>query len=303
MTIPADAATLAEACGPTPSAICRSTLDLTGSIGTAQAVDLLARPLKILLVVVLAVLVHRLVRRALRRFTSRLTSGPMAGLRAASRAKTISDVLGSVAAAIIGGVAFLTILGEIGINLGPLLAGAGVAGVAFGFGAQSLVKDFLSGLFMLIEDQYGVGDSVDVGTASGVVEAVTLRTTRLRDTDGVVWHIPNGEIRKVGNKSQQWGRATVDIDVASDADLERARDVIASAALALAQDDAWSARIVEDPEVWGVERLAPDIVTLRLVVKTVPGEPANVTREIRRRIKSALDAAGIPQRPPPARTS
>ena len=301
-----DPATRAEACGPTPSAICRSVLDMTGSTGAARAADLLARPLRIVIVVLIAVLVHRLARRSLRRFTGRLTSGPMAGLRAASRAQTISDVLGSVATAVIGGVVFLTILGEIGVNLGPLLAGAGVAGVALGFGAQSLVKDFLSGLFMLIEDQYGVGDAVDLGVATGVVEAVTLRTTRLRDLDGVVWHIPNGEIRRVGNRSQQWSRGLVDIDVAYEADIDHAQAVIKEAADRLWQDEGWAARIIEEPLMLGVERVAPDSVTLRVTLKTVPGEHMNAARELRRRSKAALASAGIPapsvnptlQRPP-----
>ena len=112
-------------------------------------------------------------------------------------------------------------LGEIGINLGPLIAGAGIVGVAVGFGAQSIVKDFLSGMFMLVEDQYGVGDSVDVGLASGTVERMTLRTTILRDTNGSVWYIPNGEIARVGNRSQVWSRAVLDIDVAYDTDLRK----------------------------------------------------------------------------------
>ncbi len=147
-------------------------------------------------------------------------------VRSAARAETITAVLRSVATGIIGVFAGVYILGILGLNLGPLIAGAGLAGVALGFGAQSLVRDFLSGIFLLIEDQYGVGDVVDLGEASGTVEQVTLRVTRLRDQNGTVWHVPNGEIRRVGNKSQQWARAVVDIAVSPNADLERAAEVI-----------------------------------------------------------------------------
>ena len=136
-------------------------------------------------------------------------------MRSAARAATIGQVLRSLSSAVIYTFAAMYVLAELGLQLGPLIAGAGVAGVALGIGAQSLVRDFLSGMFMLIEDQYGVGDVIDVGVASGTVEAVTLRTTRLRDLNGTVWHVPNGTIARIGNQSQQWGRAVVDTLVAT----------------------------------------------------------------------------------------
>ena len=160
-------------------------------------------------------------------------------------------------------------------------------------GAQSLVRDFLAGLFILIEDQYGVGDVIDTGVAIGTVEGVSLRTTRLRDAEGTVWHIPNGEIRRVGNKSQQWSRVLLDVPVAYDADLDRAAYVIRSAAEAAAADPDLRSVITDPPEVWGIEQVEADHVLIRLAVKTVPLEQWRVARALRARLKTALDDAGI----------
>jgi small conductance mechanosensitive channel len=174
-----------------------------------------------------------------------------------------------------------------------LLAGAGVVGVALGFGAQNLVRDFLSGIFMLIEDQYGVGDVIDAGPATGKVEGVSLRTTRIRDVEGNVWHIPNGVIQRVANKSQEWSRALLDIQVAYDADTGRAADVIKRVADETWRDPVWSAEMLEEPEVWGVESLDVNGVSIRLVAKTKPLSQWKVERELRARIKQALEAEGI----------
>ncbi len=165
----------------------------------------------------------------------------------------MADVLGRLANAVIWGIAILVVLGELGINLAPLIAGAGVLGIALGFGAQSLVRDFLSGFFMLVEDQFGVGDVIDVGGAvggpaggvSGTVEGVSLRTTRLRDVEGVVWHVPNGEIKRVGNKSQQWSRALLDIEVDRDTDVASAIRVIKETADAMWQEEGWRDAILD----------------------------------------------------------
>jgi len=185
------------------------------------------------------------------------------------------------------------VLGALGLNLGPLLAGAGVAGVALGFGAQSLVKDFLTGIFLLIEDQYGVGDVVDVGEASGTVEAVSLRVTRLRDQNGTVWHVPNGEIRRVGNKSQQWARALLDVAVSPNANLEQAAAVIGRAAEAVwAMPDA-AADVLDAPEVLGIEYLGPDAATIRVQGKTRPGAQWRVSRLLRIQIADALAQADV----------
>ena len=204
-----DPALLRAACGADPSFICREALDRTGSRTLAEVADILfARPLKIAIVVVLAWVAVGVVRRVIDRFVATLAAqGRPPSARTVARAETLGHVLRSLSAFTIWTIAALTVLGEVGINLGPLVAGAGIAGVALGFGAQSLVKDFLAGIFILVEDQYGVGDVIDVGEVSGpvvegTVEAVTLRSTRLRSVDGTVWHIPNGTILRVGNRSQ-----------------------------------------------------------------------------------------------------
>ena len=176
--------------------------------------------------------------------------------------------------------------------------------MAIGFGAQSLVKDFLAGIFILVEDQYGVGDIVDVGEATGTVEAVSLRTTRLRDVNGTVWHVPNGQILRVGNKSQQWARALLDLAVAHGTDIGHGRaGHQGDGRRACGRTRRGRGQILEEPEVWGVERHRPRGVTIRLVVKTLPAEQFDVIRELRGRIKVALDDAGVemPSRSAPQR--
>ncbi len=310
-----------EVCGSDSSWICREVLERTENRGWAELADVVfAKPLTILVVLVVAWLVHRLVDRAIARFVAtmsgeqrpvhrlrrrlrttnlgqRLPQGVLAtggySLRAAARATTIGVVLRSVSAFVVWTIAAITVLGELGINLGPLIASAGIAGLAIGFGAQSLVKDFLAGMFILIEDQYGVGDIIDAGEASGTVEAVSLRTTQLRDVNGTMWHIPNGQIARVGNMSQQWARALLDVTVAYGADLDAAQAAIKRVADDVWRDPAYSGRVIEEPEVWGVEDLGPNGVTIRLVVKTKPAAQFQVLRELRGRIKAGLDEAGI----------
>jgi len=179
------------------------------------------------------------------------------------------------------------------VNLAPLLAGAGIAGIALGFGAQSLVKDFVSGIFMLLEDQYGVGDVIDTGVATGTVEGVSLRTTRVRDVDGVVWHVPNGVIARLGNKSQQWARALLDVAIAYDADVAAAIDAIEQVADDLWHDPDFASVILSEPTVLGVESLTPGRVVVRVTVRTRPQQNVRVERELRTRVKTALDTAGI----------
>jgi small conductance mechanosensitive channel len=315
-----DPEAIQRACGDEPSFVCRRVLDETGSEAWAEAADkLLATPVTILLILVVAVLANVLVRRAIKRLTAQIAApngqerlrslkrrappsivGTQSlSLRAAARAQTLGLVLRSIASAAIWTIAAAMILAELGVNLGPLIAGAGIAGVAIGFGAQSLVKDFLSGIFMLVEDQYGVGDIIDAGVANGTVEAVTLRTTRLRDVNGTVWHIPNGTILRVGNMSQQWARALLDVEVAPDTDLDAAQATIKRVADGLWEDPDWSSRILEEPEVWGVERWNPEGIVLRSVVKTRAAEQFKVLRELRRRLVLAFREAGIEMPQPP----
>jgi small conductance mechanosensitive channel len=304
---------LVDACGASPSWACRRIFEATGNKALAGFVDfLLGAPLRILLILIVAFIVSRLVRRAIRRFTATIadtttspkidklrrrapaTLGPGQGsLRAASRAHTIGSVLRSISTAVIYSIAAITILGELGVNLGPLVASAGIVGIAIGFGAQSLVKDFLTGMFMLVEDQYGVGDIVDVGEATGTVEAVGLRTTRLRDVNGTVWHVPNGQILRVGNKSQEWARALLDVTVAYSADVRQAEATIKEVADQMWHDDQWRSKLLEEPEIWGVENLGPSGIEIRVGIKTKPAEQFSVMRELRTRIKEALDRHGI----------
>jgi small conductance mechanosensitive channel len=294
--------TLVDACGDHPHWPCDQVFRATSNKTLANGADfLVGTPLKIFLIVVGAFILNRVVHRAIRKFTTTiaarataaLLSGAADGARSAARTQTLAVVLRSLTTATIYGFAALIILGEVGINLGPLIAGAGIAGVAIGFGAQSLVKDFLTGIFMLVEDQYGVGDVVDLGDAVGTVEAVNLRSTRLRAADGTVWHVPNGQILRVGNKSQQWSRALIDVEVAYDTDLRTAEQIIKETADALYADPDWQQELLEEPEVWGVERIGSGGVDIRLVIKTRPASQFKVMRELRIRVKEALDAQGI----------
>jgi small conductance mechanosensitive channel len=187
----------------------------------------------------------------------------------------------------------LVILSDLGVDLAPLIAGAGVLTVVIGFGAQTLVRDYLAGLFMILEDQFGIGDVIDVGEQSGTVEWVSLRVTRFRDVDGVVWWVPNGEIKRLGNKSQQWSRALLDVTIAPDSDLGRVREVIEETAAAMWSDERWKALLVSEPAFGGVERVGGGGIVVRVVARTRPQEQHAVARELRIRLKHAFDDAGI----------
>jgi small-conductance mechanosensitive channel len=316
---------LAAACGDPPGIVCKLLYDWTGNNTLARVVEwVVAKPLKVLLVIAIAFFLVRLLRRLIRRLVDRLVTQreartrtaeqepadgrpPTRGERAAARAQQLAEqqergrqraqalgtLLRSLVSVVVWGVTALIVLGEFGVNLGPLLAGAGIAGIALGFGAQTMVRDFLSGMFMLAEDQYGIGDVIDVGDASGVVEEIRLRTTRLRDVNGNVWFFPNGEIRRVANKSQLWSRAVLDIAVAYGADLDLATRVIKDAADSVWRESAPGATVLEEPKVLGVEDLGDSAVTIRLLLKVDPGEQWAVARLARRRIKDALDAAAV----------
>ncbi len=305
------------ACGPRGSQtwLCSTVYRLTDSRDAAEVADALSRPIRILLVLVLAWVAARLACRIVTRSAQRMRlqqlflgrPSPDGGTdeieahRGAQRVETIASVLRNVVTVAVWSIAGLVVLGELGLDLAPLLAGAGVLGVVIGFGAQQVVRDYLAGVFVLLEDQYRVGDTVDLGVATGVVEWVSLRVTRIRDVEGVVWWVPNGQPGQVGNQTQEWSRAMLDIDVAYDTDVARATEILEDVAGGLRTDEAWSAVILDDPEVWGVERLGADSVVLRLVVKTRPAQQWRVARELRIRIKAAFDDAGI-EIPFPQRT-
>lgn len=308
--------------------------DLTGNSQAARIADFAARPVKVAVILLVAWLINRMVRRWVDRgvetwLEHRPTqadevhrkSGEASGQidelrevalrrarllieqqeRSSQRTRTLGAVLRSIASITVYGVAVMMSLGEFDVNLGPLIAGAGIVGVAVGFGAQSLVKDFLSGVFMLLEDQYGVGDVIDVGDTVGVVEEVKLRSTQVRDINGTLWHIPNGSIRRVANMSQDWGRAVLDVDVAYDTDVTEAMAVIKRVADSLWHEQIPSATIIEEPTIAGIQSFGESAVTIRLMAKTQPGEHWATSRELRARLKDALDEAGI-EIPFPQRT-
>jgi small conductance mechanosensitive channel len=312
--------TLDDACGSEPSWVCRRVFESTDNAALAATAEwLVAKPLAILGIVLLALVVSRLARWMIKRVMHRvlqpknaerakrlrertpnvlLRSGQW-DLRAEARIQTLTVVFRSVASLLVWFIAAIWILDVLGIALGPLIAGAGIAGVALGFGAQNVVRDFLAGFFLIVEDQFGVGDIVDLGPdVVGTVEKITMRSTNVRDVNGTVWHVPNGQIMRAGNKSQEWARALIDLEVSPDSDLELVQRVIGETAAEMATDPAWSFQILEAPEVWGVEALSSSAVTIRLVVKTRPASQFAVMRELRLRLKRALDAAGIEMPPP-----
>ncbi|GAA3543926.1 mechanosensitive ion channel protein MscS [Aeromicrobium flavum] len=273
---------------------------------------LLDVPGRAVLIIVIAMVLRWLAHRFINRLTGRAAQGPVPGILANSkagvflsdlrsgtserrrqRAETMGSLLRSIASGAIWSIAFVMVLGVFGLPIAPLLTGAGVAGVAFGFGAQTLVKDFLSGIFMILEDQYGVGDAVDLGEASGIVESVGLRVTKLRDVNGTAWYVRNGEILRVGNQSQEWARTVLDVTVAYGSDLELVQQILRDEAHALFEDSTLSSVIIEEPEVWGVERFDKDGAVVRTVLKTAPLHAGDVGRALRSRVLRRFDEAGI----------
>ncbi len=220
-------------------------------------------------------------------------ASPLLSERRRQRAETLGTVLRSIASFTVVFVAGAMVLSELGLNLAPIVASAGIVGVAVGFGAQNLVKDFLTGMFMLLEDQYGVGDVVDAGEATGTVESVTLRTTRLRDVQGTVWHIRNGEITRIGNKSQGWARALLDVPLDLTTDVPAVRSLALAVANALCEEEDFADKIVEDPEVWGVQALGADGLVLRIALKTAPLQQWAVERALRERLMAAFETHGV----------
>jgi moderate conductance mechanosensitive channel len=252
---------------------------------------LLVGPLRILFIVLSAWALGRFGGRFLRRAVAEFRRrAPIRNrsLRSEQRAQTIGDALASGWRVVVVIIAALLVLGEFGVNLGPLLAGAGIAGLAIAFGAQSLIKDYLSGLFILLEDQFGIGDVVTIGTASGAVEDISLRITRLRAADGTVWFIPNGEIRQVGNQSMEWSRAIVDVTISYDNDVNVVMAALAEEISTLRNDPIIGSAILETPEVQGVQAMSAEGVTIRLVAKTAPRQQWKVARELRVRVTDRM---------------
>lgn len=273
-----------------------------------------ASGLRIVLIIALAFVVRHLVRRAITRLIGRLSREdrgfarrlPLRGgllgntERRRQRSETIGSVLRSAASVVILSTAGLMVLSELNVELGPLMASAGIAGVALGFGARSVVADVLSGMFMLLEDQYGVGDRIDAGEAVGTVVEIGLRVTTLRGDGGEIWYVRNGEIKRIGNLSQGWSTATVDVEFDPDADLEDARKLIGAVGEELSNTPPWDEVLWEPVEVLGLDSFTRDTVALRVSAKTLPGRSTEVERELRWRIKRALDGAGLHRSEPAA---
>jgi small conductance mechanosensitive channel len=271
-----------------------------------------ATPGAIVVIIVVGLVFRWLVNRAIDRIVRRASAGtvpgmiagtkagavladlrPGAGERRQQRAQTMGSVLKSIAGGLIIAIVIVMALDQVGVNIAPIIASAGIVGIALGFGAQNLVRDFLSGIFMILEDQYGVGDSVDLGEAVGTVEAVGLRVTRLRDVDGTVWYVRNGEILRVGNQSQNWARTVLDITVAYESDLDQVQQLLQEEATAMYEDEEYHDIIIEAPEVWGVERFDKDGAVVRVVLKTAPLQQWLVARAMRQRVKARFDTEGI----------
>ncbi len=278
--------------------------------------DVAPRAIRVAVIVILAIIVRSMLVRAVDRLVARRVqkqleaansavsiggSSVIEAERGAQRAHTLGSLFHNIISIGVYSVAGLLLLAEFGFNLGPLIAGAGILGVALGFGAQSLVADFLSGIFILMEDQYSVGDIVDVGDATGTVEEVQLRTTKLRSVDGVLWFVRNGEILRVGNLSQDWSRTVLDVGIAYGSDIGLAKEIMERIGEEFDTDPEFGENVLETPEVWGVESLSADSVVIRMVVKTKPGQQWGAARELRERIKAAFDANGI-EIPFPQRT-
>lgn len=303
---------IASVCGDTNrSFVCEQVYKWTDNDTLATAADwLLHRPVRIAIILLLAWIITRIIKRAIVRFVKKILTAPEdLGLqkikgtepvrvllgkkrhsRTEARAETLGHVLRSVAIAVVWGFAGLLILSEVGVNLGPLIAGAGIGGIALGFGSQSIVKDFLSGLFMLVEDHYGVGDVVDLNFATGTVEEVSLRSTTIRDLKGTVWHVPNGQINRVGNFSQLWSRALIDIEVPPGTNLRQAIEIIERVSKELWQDPKWGAKMLaECPDLWGVQQLSKTGTVLRVAAKTKPSMQWQVENELRLRLIEAFE--------------
>ncbi|HEV2888604.1 MAG TPA: mechanosensitive ion channel family protein [Jatrophihabitans sp.] len=276
---------------------------------------LITKPLQLLTILVAALVVRVLAHRWINRLSTASAAGRVpailspltdragvlpfwesAGLvseRRKQRADTIASVLRSAVSFLIFITAFLLVLQVFRVSLAPFVAGTSLVGVAVGFGAQNVVKDFLSGMFMMLEDQYGVGDVIDVKEATGTVEAVGLRTTRLRDVEGVAWYVRNGEIVRVGNMSQQYAQVVLDIPVGVGQDVPAALAAISQAGADLYADQQWLPSLLAAPELLGIEQLGRDQTVLRLVARVKPLEQWRVARELRARIRANLDSAGV----------
>ncbi|WP_372470418.1 mechanosensitive ion channel family protein [Saccharothrix luteola] len=295
---------------PTPSPVFNVESTLAVEWWVTNGPKIAEGALRIALTLIIAVVVRFVLRRLIDRMTrgnggrkpkllkplrerAPQALGALVSERREQRAKTIGSVLKSFVTIIVFGVAFIQVLTELGMNPAPILTSAGILGVAIGFGAQNLVKDFLSGMFMMLEDQYGVGDVVDLGPATGTVESVALRITTIRDTNGTVWYVRNGEILRVGNSSQGFAVAVVDLPLGYGANLASASEVLTKAVEEATGEELLAKDVIDKPQVLGVEKVTPEGITMRVTVKVRPGRQWAVQRALRAKLMPALDEAGI----------
>jgi small conductance mechanosensitive channel len=301
-------------CEDSRTGLCEWVVGLAGDNETAAGVLawVVGRPLEIVLIVVLTFVGVRFLKNWIRAAVHRVVvgvsgdasdgvDGPPTKQRAEARAGSIGSVLAGSAGIAVWTISIITVLGIAGIEVAPMIAGAGIAGVALGFGAQNVIRDTVAGLFILVEDQFGIGDVIEVDGVSGTVEAISLRATQVRSVNGTLWFVPNGQINQMGNMTKSWSAAILDVDVAYGADIGRVRSVLASVADGLVDDVDYGSVMVEPPQVMGVEALGADSVTVRVVLKVAPGQQWAIQRVLRERVKAALDDAGI-EIPFPQRT-
>lgn len=267
-------------------------------------------PIQIVVIILVAILVrlslHVVIDRVVGRIvngvkkrqrvddTQSLLTSPLTAVRVVQRTRTLGSVLNNIVTAVIVIISVLLIVTKVDPNItGSFALITAALGAGLGFGAQNIVKDVLNGLFMVGEDQLGVGDIVDLGPATGVVEAVGIRITQIRDVNGTVWFVRNGEILRVGNMSQGWSRVIIDLAVPYDTDVNAVQERMLATANQMANDPKWRGRMLERPEVWGIESISEEAIVVRLVSKTKPGTKDDVARELRSRLKTALDDMGI----------
>jgi small-conductance mechanosensitive channel len=225
--------------------------------------------------------------------TKALEASPVEAMRQVQRARTLGTVLNAFSKWTIWIIVIIMVLTEFGVAVTPLIASVGILGAALGFGAQSLVKDILNGLFMVFEDQLGIGDIVNLGQVTGVVERVGIRVTEVRDASGTLWFVRNGEVLQVGNFSKDWARIILDVPVPYTLDVDEAQEALLAAAREFATESQWRRKVIEDPEMWGIESISHEALMVRLTVKVRAGEQFVLKRALHRYVKSALDRRGI----------
>jgi len=303
---------LTDACGASGQRgwVCEAMYQITGNEDLSKIADAISIPIRLVLVVVIAVIVAWITRRIIARSLRRVRDSDRGSAfrqqgdipvptnleneRRIGRFATLTVSLQNVATIAIWILASFVFIDQLGYNVGSVFVAVSAISIIIGIGAQQVIKDFFGGLFILMEDQFGVGDVIEVGEASGKVESMSLRVTRIRDVEGVVWWIPNGSITEVGNRSKEWSRALLDVEFLPVVDPGAAISLLEDVGAKIMSEKNWAERLLDQPEVWGVQELSEVSMKIRLVVKTVPLEQWAVARELRARIVVACRGAVLP---------